>query len=179
MSGLINFKTFTPHADERGVFAEIYRESWPTGVAPVQWNLVSSQPNVLRGFHVHVTHADYLMCVAGEMLLGLKDVRPESPTFGKVETHTLSEDKLAAAIIPPGIAHGFYFAKPAKHLYSVSHYWNMDDELGCRWDDPAIGISWGTKDPELSQRDQEAGSLEQMIGEFVKRRAALTTAKPS
>lgn len=172
MAGLIQFKTFTPHPDERGVFSEIYRESWGLDVAPVQWNLVSSNANVLRGLHVHVCHADYLMCVAGEMLLGLKDVRPDSPTFGQVETHLLSEDNLAAAIIPPGIAHGFYFAKPAKHLYSVTEYWNMHDELGCHWQDPDIGIAWGANDPALSKRDQEAGSLAQMTEEFVRRRDA-------
>lgn len=175
----ITLTRFTPHADDRGVFAEIYRGSWPTGVAPIQWNLVSSRANVLRGFHVHVTHADYLMCVSGEMLLGLKDIRPESPTSGRAETHRLSEDTFAAVTIPPGVAHGFYFERPAKHLYSVSHYWNLHDELGCRWDDPAIGIDWGAKDPLLSPRDHSAGSYEAMVEEFVRKRDALNKAEAS
>jgi len=174
VSGLesVKFTRFTPHADERGVFAEIYRQTWPTGIAPVQWNVVSSAANVLRGVHVHVTHADYLMCIAGEMLLLLKDVRPESPTCGQVEMHTLSEQAPAAVTIPAGVAHGFYYAKPAKHLYSVSHYWNLEDELGCRWDDPALGVDWGFKNPLLSPRDREAGSFDEMVASFVQRRAA-------
>jgi dTDP-4-dehydrorhamnose 3,5-epimerase len=169
---------FTPHPDQRGVFAEVYRQSWDTGVEPIQWNLVSSRANVYRGFHIHVTHSDYLMCVAGEMLLGLKDSRPESPTHGQTEVHVLSEDNLRAVTIPPGVAHGFYFPKPAKHLYSVSHYWNMHDELGCHWQDPAIGIDWGgADDTELSPRDQKAGSYDEMVAEFVAKREAFATAK--
>lgn len=174
MSGLasVKFTRFTPHADERGVFAEVYRASWPTDIEPIQWNIVSSRANVLRGVHVHAAHSDYLMCVAGEMLLVLKDVRPDSPTCGRIETHTLSEDDPRAITIPPGVAHGFYFAKPAKHLYSVSHYWNMRDELGCRWDDPALGVDWGgVKDPTLSQRDRDAGGFDAMVAAFVEKRA--------
>ena len=162
---------FAPHADERGVFAEIFRASWPTGVAPIQWNLVSSQAHVLRGVHLHVTHADYLMCIAGEMKLVLKDARPDSPTSGQVGVHTLGEHEPAAVTIPPGVAHGFYFAMPAKHIYSVSHYWNVDDELGCRWDDPALGVDWGVTDPILSPRDRDAGGYEAMVAAFVDKRA--------
>ncbi len=170
---------FTPHADERGVFTEIYRETWPTGISPIQWNLVSSRPNVLRGLHVHVSHSDYLMCIAGEMLLGLKDIRPESPTCGQTEMHKLSEDNPQAVTIPPGVAHGFVFVRPAKHLYSVSHYWNMHDELGCRWTDPAIGIDWGVSEPDLSQRDREAGSFDEMVAGFLAKRDALAKATES
>ena len=177
MSGLESVKVtrLTPHADERGVFAEIYRQSWPTDIAPVQWNVVSSVANVLRGVHVHFSHSDYLMCLAGEMLLMLKDVRPESPTRGQVEMHTLSEHAPAAVTIPAGVAHGFYYAQPAKHLYSVSHYWNLEDELGCRWDDPALGVDWGFKNPLLSRRDCEAGSFDEMVALFLERRAAAET----
>ena len=27
-------------------------------------------------------------------------------------------------------------------MYGVSKYWDPDDELGVRWDDPALGILW-------------------------------------
>jgi dTDP-4-dehydrorhamnose 3,5-epimerase len=155
-----------PHEDHRGVFVETFREMWPTEVAPVQWNIVTSKSNVLRGFHVHVTHADYLTCVLGELLVGLKDIRSESPTHGQIEMHLLREDTPTAITVPPGVAHGFYSAQPTKHLYSVSHYWNMHDELGCAWDDPDIGIDWPATDPLLSPRDTTAGSFKQMVADF-------------
>jgi dTDP-4-dehydrorhamnose 3,5-epimerase len=156
----------TAHEDHRGVFVETFRASWPTSTTPIQWNIVTSCANVLRGFHVHVTHTDYLTCVGGELLIGLKDVRKSSPTFGQTEVHVLRDDAPAALTIPPGVAHGFYSAQPTKHLYSVSHYWNLEDELGCAWDDPEIGIPWPATAPLLSARDQKAGSFRQMVADF-------------
>jgi dTDP-4-dehydrorhamnose 3,5-epimerase len=156
-----------PKYDHRGVFTEVFRAEWPTGLAPVQWNFVASDANVLRGFHVHVTHADYLVCVHGELVLGLKDIRPDSPTHNRTELLTLRPEAAAGVMTPPGVAHGFYFPKPSMHLYCVSHYWNMADELGCRWDDPDIGLAWPTASPTLSKRDTEAGSFGEMVSRFL------------
>ena len=61
----------TTHSDERGALTEIFRKEWRTRIDPVQWNFVNSAPNVLRGVHVHVLHADYLVCTGGSMLLAL------------------------------------------------------------------------------------------------------------
>ena len=35
------FRPLVAHADERGVFTELYRLEWETGVNPIQWNAVS------------------------------------------------------------------------------------------------------------------------------------------
>lgn len=156
-----------PKPDHRGVFTEVFREQWPTACAPVQWNIVRSRANVLRGFHVHITHADYLMALSGELLLGLRDIRPESPTFNRTDTMLLSDERPMAVTLPPGVAHGFYFAEPSIHLYAVSHYWNTADELGCRWNDPDIGLGWPTASPELSERDANAGGFEEMVDSFL------------
>ncbi|MEX0644951.1 MAG: dTDP-4-dehydrorhamnose 3,5-epimerase family protein [Parvularculaceae bacterium] len=155
--------SFRSHRDHRGAFTEVFRAAWPTEIAPVQWNVVTSRANVLRGFHVHITHRDYLMAISGELMLGLKDIRRDSPTRGCTEIIVLSPENPAAVTIPTGVAHGFYYSKPSTHLYSVSHYWNIDDELGCRWDDPEIGIDWPTTAPLLSERDENAGSFAQMV----------------
>jgi dTDP-4-dehydrorhamnose 3,5-epimerase len=168
MSGLdgVVLTYLEPHSDNRGVFTEVYRAAWSTKVEPIQWNIVFNQANVLRGLHVHSMHTDYLTCIAGELFVGLKDVRPRSPTRGRVETLILREASPCAVTIPPGVAHGFFSATPSRHLYGVSAYWNMSDELGCRWDDPQIGIDWPTKAPQLSPRDQNAGSFAQMADEW-------------
>src|SRR3972149_1059 len=34
--------------DDRGVFTEVFRRSWDTGIEPVQWNFVRSQAGGLR-----------------------------------------------------------------------------------------------------------------------------------
>lgn len=124
------------HPDTRGIFTEIFRAQWDLGVLPLQWNVVHSEQNVLRGVHGHWRHGDYLVVLQGTLTVGLKDLRFSSPTYGIAALIGLTSRKPQGLVIPPGIAHGFFFREPTFYLYAVSHYWDMADELGCRWDDP-------------------------------------------
>src|SRR5438034_2304054 len=160
---------------KRGVFTELYRSSWEPGVEPVQWNAVRSEANVLRGVHVHRRHTDYLTVVSGSATIGLHDLRPGSPTEGVGMTVRLKPGEPAALVIPVGVAHGFYFHEPSIHVYAVSHEFDPADELGCRWDDPALEIDWPCSDPVLSERDRNLGSLSELRGAW---NAALATARP-
>ena len=132
---------------------------WDTGLSPVQWNFVHSAPGVLRGVHVHVKHSDYLVFLSGRVSVGLKDLRPGSPTAGLAALITLGAGELEALVVPPGVAHGFYFHEEATHLYAVNRYFDESDEFGCRFDDPALGIAWPFAQPTLSERDSKASSL--------------------
>ena len=158
----VSLLTLTPHADDRGVFTELYRASWEPGVVPVQWNAVRSEPNVLRGVHIHRLHTDYLTIVAGVATIGLHDLRLGSPTEGLGATVELDAHAAAALVIPVGVAHGFYFHEPSIHIYAVSHEFDPADELGCRWDDPTLEIAWPCADPLISPRDRELGSLNEL-----------------
>lgn len=149
----------TPHPDDRGIFTELHRVSWNTGVAPAQWNAVSSEPNVLRGVHVHRRHADYLTLVSGRATIGLHDLRPGSPTEGLGTTVELDASSPSGLVIPVGVAHGFYFREASIHVYAVSHEFDPADELGCRWDDPELAIEWPCAEPLISPRDRDLGSL--------------------
>ena len=154
------------HRDTRGALTEIFRRDWPDVVAPVQWNFVRSERNVMRGVHVHVTHVDYLVALQGRMLVGLCNLRDGSRSARDGSIVELYGEDLRALVIPPGVAHGFYFPEPALFVYGVTHRWNpVNDEWGCRWNDPALGIPWPADctSPEMSARDAEAGSLEQLL----------------
>ena len=166
----VRIRRIEQHGDPRGVFAEVYRQAWYEDQQPVQWNVVSSEANVLRGFHCHVRHADLLTVVAGSMVLGLHDLRPGSATFGAASMIELPALSMTVEI-DPGVAHGFYFPEPSVHVYAVSEYWDESDELGCRWDDPEIGMDWPCSDPSLSERDGAAGSFSAML-ELVRSRLA-------
>lgn len=153
----------TPHADERGVFTELFRASWDVGVAPVQWNAVSSNANVLRGVHAHIRHTDYLTLAVGSATIGLHDLRPDSPTGGLGATVELDAEEPAALVIPVGVAHGFYFhTERSVHVYAVSHEFDPADELGCRWDDPELDIAWPSSEPQISPRDRALGPLSEL-----------------
>ena len=130
------------HEDSRGEFTEIFRQYWTPENTPCQWNMVRSKPGVLRGVHVHRRHHDYLILAAGRCLFGLFDCRPESTTAYQSAMIEADEQNLYALAIPPGVAHGFYFFEDSMHIYAVSHYWDTDDELGCRFDDPDLKLSW-------------------------------------
>ena len=152
-------QSLTPREDERGVFTELFRDSWSLGVMPVQWNAVSSVANVLRGVHVHWRHADYLTVRMGRATIGLHDLREGSATEGLGTTVELRADRPACLVVPPGVAHGFYFHEPSLHIYAVDHEWDPADELGCRWDEPGLGVEWPCNQPILSSRDDGLGSL--------------------
>ena len=158
----VSLLTLTPHADERGIFTELYRASWEPGIVPAQWNAVRSEQDVLRGVHVHRRHTDYLTVVAGTATIGLHDLRPGSPTEGMGTTVDLGANTPRALVIPVGVAHGFYFHEQSVHLYAVSHEFDPADELGCRWDDPDLQIPWACTEPLISERDRELGSLSEL-----------------
>ena len=155
-----------PHRDDRGSFLELFREEWETGVRPVQWNVVDSEQGVLRGVHVHRRHDDYLTVVRGSAVVGLRDLRDDSPTSGAAARVEVDGGDPCAISIPHGVAHGFYFTSPSTHVYAVSHYWDMADELGCRWDDPGLEIPWPQEEAQVSARDAGLPSLEVLLGEL-------------
>jgi dTDP-4-dehydrorhamnose 3,5-epimerase len=160
----VSLNDLTTHGDHRGMLCEIFRAEWPDVIDARQWNASRSQPNVLRGVHLHHTHADYLVVLQGRMRIGLCDMRE-----GRVGAACLVDlvgDRWQALTIPPGVAHGFYFPEPTLHIYAVTHYWDQSDELGCRWDDPALGIPWPKVDPTLSPRDTALPSVATLLDQF-------------
>lgn len=164
-------RPLAPHADERGAFCELFRDSWDLCARPVQWNMVRSSAGVLRGVHVHLGHADHLTVAAGEMLLGLHDLRDSSPSCGLAVMLRLTAEEPCLVTIPVGVAHGFYFPVPSLHIYGVSREFDGSDEFSCHWDDPALGLDWPCSAPLQSQRDRDAGSLSAMRAELASRGA--------
>lgn len=155
----VTVRELVPHEDERGAFTEIFREEWDLDVAPLQWNAVRSEPGTLRGVHVHLRHGDYLVVAAGRATVGLRDMRPGSPTEGAVATIPMTGDRPAGITIPVGVAHGFYFHEPSLHIYAVTYYFDPADELGCRFDDPDLAIPWPEAPRLVSERDSSAGTF--------------------
>jgi dTDP-4-dehydrorhamnose 3,5-epimerase len=150
------------YSDHRGDLTELFRAEWQSAPASIQWNFVRSKKNVLRGVHVHPRHDDYLIVLQNRMVLGLKDLRGDSPTYNLTTIVELEGEYLSAIHIPHGVAHGFYFPSDTLFVYSVNHYWDASDELRCRWDDSELGLDWPTMSPLLSDADSRAGTLSAM-----------------
>ena len=146
------------HNDPRGALHEVYRAAW-TPVPPfLQWNLVTSEPNSLRGVHVHPRHSDYLHVISGRMLLGLHDLRPDDPNDRHSMLVELDGDCPQSVFIGPGVCHGFYFPIRTTYIYGLSTGWATSEEAGCRYDDPRLRLRWPAMDPLLSSRDENPGT---------------------
>jgi len=145
----------------------MFRAEWSTALEPVQWNISNSEAGVLRGVHVHVTHTDYLIVLTGVMLLGLHDLRPQARSRAASCMLTLDARQPIAVTIPPGVCHGFFSPVPTTHVQAVSHYWNLADELGCRFDAPELDLAWPNATPLLSDRDRTAPTYSRMRDDFL------------
>jgi len=154
------------HPDSRGILTEVYRESWLGSIHPLQWSVISSDRNVLRGVHVHRKHTDYLLHIRGSALLALRDLRNGSPTEGLVSLLEATESKLEVILIPPGVAHGIYFREPSTQILAVTEYWNPADEVGCHYADPALKIPWPGNAPILSERDRGSPPLSEILDQI-------------
>jgi dTDP-4-dehydrorhamnose 3,5-epimerase len=131
--------------DARGSFTEIFYSSWDTGIAPAQWSVVRSGRGVLRGMHLHRRHDEYFLVVSGRAFVGLRDLRPGSPTEGVSSLYELDSERPACLSFPRGILHGWYFPAETLHVQAVSETYGEygeDDNLGCHWSDPALDIPW-------------------------------------
>lgn len=157
------------HVDPRGDFTELFREEWGLGPRPPQWNLARSAANVLRGVHTHSDHYDYLHVAAGEMVLGLRDSRVASETFGWVAMMRFRADDPHLVVLPPGVSHGFYFPEPSMHIYGVSAYFVRPEAAACRWNDPDLGLDWPCDAPNLSEKDATSGNYAQMLAVLARR----------
>ena len=162
-AALIDLKQFD---DARGSLCEAYRASWLRGgAARVQWNVSRSKSGVLRGLHMHRKQTDYWHLVAGEITAALVDVRPDSPTRGNAMCIELTAARPQALLIPTGILHGFHARTDVLLMYLLDQEYDPADELGVRWDDPALRLptSWyALSSPVLSPRDAGAGLLKDL-----------------
>lgn len=142
--------------DIRGSLSEIHRDEWGLAPRPVQWDLVTSHPHVLRGVHVHRLRWDYIVVLAGHATIGLKDIRRGHGSFNGKMLIDVDGERPTVVTIPPGVAHGIFANNDLKYLYGLTVAWDgSDEDLGCRYDDPDLGIKWPSPAPIMLPRDLE------------------------
>lgn len=154
--------------DERGAFAEIYRGEWTGGAPALQWNFIRSRSGVMRGVRVHRRHDDHLVVLDGFLLVGLRDLRRGSSTFGRTALVELRGSSLSLLEIPAGVAHGLYVAEASLFVIGVTRYHDPSDDIPCRWDDPALGIPWPFSTALVSPSDAAGLSFAE-VSELVDR----------
>lgn len=165
---LIDMPTY---GDDRGFFREVARMNVLDKIVGdkfkiKQWNHSKSKPKVIRGLHAE-NHNKLIYPISGKMFAAIADLRPDSPTFGKVETFTFSEADPKALFIPQGLANSVCAlgSKNVHYLYLIDKYFDGTDVRAVAWDDPDLNIKWPIKKPILSQRDKGNPTLRKLFPE--------------
>ena len=163
------------HRDGRGFFLETYhaaRYQEHGIVGPfVQDNHTRSVEGTLRGLHLQLNRpqAKLIRVIEGAIYDVAVDVRRGSPTFGRWVAVTLSADNFKQCYIPAGFAHGFCVVSPfAQVEYKCTDLYDPSSEIGIAWNDSALGISWPTTAPILSDRDQTHPALAEVMASLPK-----------
>ncbi len=163
---------FTPkvRGDERGFFMEVYRKDVfkELGLYKefVQDNHSRSKKNVLRGIHFQwdPPMGKLMRVTRGEAFLVAVDIRKNSPTLGEWIGEYISEENKKQIWAPAGFARGFCSLSDITEIqYKCTGTYNHNGESGIRWNDPRIGIKWPTDDPQLSEKDTTAQTLEEWL----------------
>ena len=150
--------------DERGFFARSWcaREFEAQGLQRhfVQSNIsFNKKKGTLRGMHYQADprqEVKLVRCTRGAIYDVVIDLRPDSPTFTKWISITLTEDNHMSAYIPEGFAHGFQSLEDCTEVfYQMSEFFAPECARGVRWNDPAFGIKWPPGERTISKKDQE------------------------
>ncbi len=146
--------------DSRGYFLQAwhskeYRDAgFPDHFA--QDNLSLSSKGTIRGLHYQkpFTQGKLVFVLMGVVWDVAVDLRVGSPTFGRWEGVTLSENGHEQLYVPPGFAHGFCVtSKEALVFYKCTDIYSPESEHGVAWDDPGLSIPWPAEEPLISEKD--------------------------
>lgn len=169
-----------PNADARGFFLEVaaiddIEGAWGRPFRVVQVNHSRSVQNVVRGLHAEDWNK-LVMVASGVAFCALADVRPASPTFGKVETFLLGHGGAAgsaggALFIESGVANSFCVVEgPVDYVYAVDKRYTNRDPKGDQaiaLFDPDLNIQWPIDRAQMiiSERDRQSKTLRALFPE--------------
>jgi dTDP-4-dehydrorhamnose 3,5-epimerase len=151
--------------DERGTVRELFRrsafEAAGVRLAPFQQiNVTETRRGAVRGLHAEAM-AKLVTVVSGEALGAYLDLRPASPTFGRVHSAMLRSG--TQVLVPSGVANGFQALSDAtQYAYCFDAEWTPGmPGLACCPLDPELGIAWplpvDRDDPaQISVKDRDA-----------------------
>lgn len=150
--------------DHRGVNVEIYNmanyETNNIAVKFVRDNISASTKDVLRGVHYDNKTWKLIHCMFGKIYLVIVDMRTDSTQFLKWQSFILTSSTRHHILLPPGFANGHLaLSEYCIFHYKMSEYYDPENEIGIRWDDPKINIFWPIKHPVLSQKDSTSKYL--------------------
>jgi len=157
--------------DERGTIRELFRASdlAHAGIEVgrfLQINLTETIPGAIRGLHGE-DMTKLVSVVEGSVFGAYVDVRPSSPSSGRVVTRLLARGDVV--VVPAGVCNGFQSLgdRPSQYVYCFDAEWApVMPGAAVNPLDPELGISWPVPpDPSLvSVKDRSLPSLQTVLG---------------
>lgn len=152
--------------DHRGWFMESWSQEKYAALdfCPVQDNeSFTARRGTLRGIHFQqepMAQAKLVRVVRGAVRDVAVDLRRGSPTYLQWVAVELSGENKRQLYLPRGFGHGFVtLTDDVDFCYKVDRPYHRPSDRSIRFDDPAIGVDWGTAEPILSEKDRSAPLL--------------------
>lgn len=158
-----------PLTDDRGFFVRLYcgEEFRSIGltkpIAQINHSYTRHR-GAVRGLHFqHQPHAEIkiVSCLRGEVFDVAVDLRPNSPTFLRWHSETLSAGNGKCLFIPEGFAHGFQaMTDDCELLYLHTAAYMPQAEGGLHPREPRVAVKWPLPISEISPRDENHSLLD-------------------
>ncbi len=154
--------------DQRGYFCETYSAQalaeYGIKTVFVQDNQsLSVVKGTIRGIHFQNAprcQTKLVRCTHGKIMDYVVDLRHDSPTFKKWICVELSEENHRQLYIPKGFGHAFITLVDNCILqYKVDDFYAPECDRSIAYNDPELGIDWGSGDLVFSEKDLKAPKL--------------------
>jgi dTDP-4-dehydrorhamnose 3,5-epimerase len=132
-------KDLNAHVDGRGDVIELWSRPWVESegmIVPKHVYQSSTDYGVVKCWHLHEIHTDQFTVTRGKLQVVLADIRPDSPTFGHVNSFFLGTQRPRLLKIPPRVMHGWKaLSTPEVIVVNLqSHVYDAADEFKFPWD---------------------------------------------
>ena len=135
----------------------------------------SAQKGTLRGIHFQnapMAQAKLVRVTRGAVKDIAVDLRKGSPTYLQWVAVELSAENKRMFFIPRGFGHGFVtLTNDVEFCYKVDNLYSREHDRGIRYNDPAIGVDWGSVleglEPVLSAKDTSSPLLAESDCNFI------------
>tara|TARA_B100001250_G_scaffold154261_1_gene132572 strand:+ start:2946 stop:3488 length:543 start_codon:yes stop_codon:yes gene_type:complete len=160
--------------DDRGCFFESWSKRAYQEIGLdldfVQDNQSLSKKGVLRGLHFQnppYAQGKLVRVIKGSVIDVAVDIRKESITYGQHVSVKLTEKNMKTFWIPPGFAHGFVTLEDDTIFsYKCTEVYHQNAEGSLLWNDSDLNISWGVKEPLVSEKDKDASVFKNFKSQF-------------
>jgi dTDP-4-dehydrorhamnose 3,5-epimerase len=135
------------HTDDRGYLIEILRATDDHFTKFGQVYLVGNMARgTVRAFHKHEVLWDWFFISHGSAKFALRDDRANSPTFGQMDTYTITQRNPSLLVVPPGVFHGWMSLEDDTQMISTaSEVYNRQKPDEVRVPPDSFGYKWEVK----------------------------------